>query len=75
VVATYLAVLKAGGVVVATMPLLRAREIAYPVTKARIDLALCDHRLSDEMEKARPLCPDLRRIVYWGSGAPHGLGP
>jgi 2-aminobenzoate-CoA ligase len=72
-VATYLAVLKAGGVVVATMPLLRAREIAYPVTKARIDLALCDHRLSDEMEKARPLCPDLRRIVYWGSGAPHGL--
>jgi 2-aminobenzoate-CoA ligase len=72
-VATYLAVLKAGGVVVATMPLLRAREIAYPVMKARIDLALCDHRLSEEMEKARGLCPDLRRVVYWGSGAPDAL--
>ncbi len=72
-VATYLAVLKAGGVVVATMPLLRAREIAYPLAKARIELALCDHRLADEMEKARPLAPGLRRVVYWGSGAPDGL--
>src|SRR3954449_4490933 len=51
-VATYLAVLKAGGVVVATMPLLRAREIAYPLHKANIVLALCDHRLADEMDKA-----------------------
>ena len=52
-VAAYLAVIKAGGVVVATMPLLRAKEIAYPVDKAKIRLALCDHRLADEMEKAR----------------------
>ena len=35
-VAAYLAVIKAGGVVVATMPLLRAKEIAYPITKAKI---------------------------------------
>jgi len=33
-VANYLAVIKAGGVVVATMPLLRAKEIAYPLNKA-----------------------------------------
>src|SRR5207249_9541568 len=52
-VACYFAVIKAGGVVVATMPLLRAKEIAYPVNKAKIRLALCDHRLADEMEKAR----------------------
>src|SRR5262249_10104137 len=52
-VATYLAVIKAGGVVVATMPLLRAKEIAYALNKAAIRLALCDHRLADEMEKAR----------------------
>ena len=52
-VAAYLAVIKAGGVVVATMPLLRAKEIAYPLDKAKIALALCDHRLADEMEKAR----------------------
>ena len=72
-VAAYLAVLKAGGVVVATMPLLRAKEIAYPITKAKIALALCDHRLAEEMEKARPLAPDLKRVVYWGSGAPDAL--
>jgi 2-aminobenzoate-CoA ligase len=72
-VATYLAVIKAGGVVVATMPLLRAKEIAYPLNKAAIRLALCDHRLADEMEKARAAAPGLARVVYWGSGAPDAL--
>jgi 2-aminobenzoate-CoA ligase len=72
-VALYLAVLKAGGVVVATMPLLRAREIAYPIAKARIAFAFCDHRLAEEMERARALAPELRRVVYWGSGAPDAL--
>jgi 2-aminobenzoate-CoA ligase len=67
-VVAHLAVLKAGGIVVATMPLLRAKEISYPVQKARVKLALCDHRLADEMEKARTLCPELERVVYWGSG-------
>ena len=52
-VAAYFAVIKAGGVVVATMPLLRAKEIAFPLTKAAIKLALCDVRLADEMEKAQ----------------------
>ena len=72
-VAAYLAVIKAGGVVVATMPLLRAKEIAYPITKAKIWLALCDHRLAEEMEKARPLAGEFERVVYWGSGAPGAL--
>jgi len=72
-VALYLAVLKAGGVVVATMPLLRAREIAYPLTKAKIALAFCDRRLSEEMEQAKLLAPDLKRVVYWGSNEPDGL--
>ena len=64
-VAVFFAVLKAGGVVVATMPLLRAREIAYPLDKAKIGLALCDHRLAEELEKARPLAPGLaaRRLL------------
>jgi 2-aminobenzoate-CoA ligase len=72
-VAAYLAVIKAGGVVVATMPLLRAKEIAYPVTKAKIRLAFCDHRLADEMEKTLPLAGELERVVYWGSGTPDAL--
>ena len=67
-VAAYFAVIKAGGVVVATMPLLRAKEIAFPITKAEIRLALCDARLADEMEKTRPLAPELSRVVYWGLG-------
>src|SRR3978361_1585339 len=39
-VASYLAGLKAGLVVVATMPLLRAKEIAFPINKAEIAVAL-----------------------------------
>ena len=67
-IAVYLAVIKAGGVMVATMPLLRAKELSYVVTKAKIKLALCDARLADEMEKTKPLARDLARIVYWGNG-------
>jgi 2-aminobenzoate-CoA ligase len=72
-VAAYLAVIKAGGVAVATMPLLRAKELSYPIAKAKIALALCDARLSDEMEKARAQSPDLRHLVYWGNGAADAL--
>jgi 2-aminobenzoate-CoA ligase len=72
-VAAYFAVIKAGAVVVATMPLLRAKEIAFPLTKAEIRLALCDIRLADEMEKARSLAPGLERIVYWVSGGADSL--
>jgi 2-aminobenzoate-CoA ligase len=72
-VAAYLAVLRAGGVVVATMPLLRAKEIAYPIQKAKIRLALCDHRLNDEMEKARALAGGLEHVVYWGGGGAEAL--
>jgi 2-aminobenzoate-CoA ligase len=72
-VAAYFAVIKAGGVVVATMPLLRAKEIAFPITKAEIRLALCDARLADDMEKTRPLAPELGRVVYWGRGSADSL--
>lgn len=72
-VAAYLAVMKAGGIAVATMPLLRAKELAYPITKAEIALSLCDHRLAEEMEKARALAPMLKRIVYFNSPQADGL--
>ncbi len=67
-IAAYLAVMKAGGVAVATMPLLRAKELSYTVKKAKIKVALCDKKLSDEMEKTRALAPELERAVYWGEG-------
>ena len=72
-VAAYLAVMKAGGIAVATMPLLRAKELAYPINKAEIALALCDFRLAEEMEKARTLASALRRIVYFNSPEDRGL--
>lgn len=66
-VATYLAVIKAGGVVVATMPMLRAVELVYPIRKAKIALALADYRLLDEIESAKAQAPELKRIVAFGS--------
>ena len=42
--ACWFAVMKAGGVAVATMPLLRAKELTEIVTKAQVSHALCDAR-------------------------------
>jgi 2-aminobenzoate-CoA ligase len=50
--ACWLAVLKAGGVVVCTMPLLRTRELCYIADKAQIRLALTDHRFAADCEQA-----------------------
>lgn len=66
-VAAYLAVIKAGGVVVATMPMLRAGELVYPLRKAKVTLALCDFRLLDELGNAKTQVPELERIVAFGA--------
>ena len=67
-IAACLAVVKSGGVVVATMPLLRAKELSYIVGKAKIGLALCDARLAEEMENTKARAPELKRVLYWGDG-------
>lgn len=46
--ACWFGVLKAGGVVVCTMPLLRERELRYIADKAEIRLALTDTRFAEE---------------------------
>ncbi|MGH6895882.1 MAG: AMP-binding protein [Geminicoccaceae bacterium] len=70
-VACWFAVLKAGGIAVTTMPLLRARELGVVLDKAEIGLALCDERLAEEMEQARARAPVCKRICHFnGSGAP-----
>ena len=51
-VATWFGVLKAGGICVATMQLLRARELTYVIEKVRISHALCDLSLAADMEDA-----------------------
>jgi len=63
--AAWLAVFKAGGICVGTMPLLRAKELIEIVNKAEITHALCDKRLETELKLAQPACPTLKKIRYW----------
>ncbi|MGY1710561.1 AMP-binding protein [Geodermatophilus sp. SYSU D00758] len=51
-VACWFAVLRAGGVVVTTMPALRAGELATIGEMCRPALALCDARLIEDLERA-----------------------
>src|SRR5580658_2025610 len=67
--AAWLAVLKAGGVAVTTMALLRAREIAAIVALTEPSLALCDHRFAGELAAAAPA---LTTVLYSGD-EPGGL--
>jgi 2-aminobenzoate-CoA ligase len=68
-VAAWLAVLKAGGVVVTTMPLLRARELEEVIRKARINVALCDARLEEELRLAEQrLGNAVPRTAMFGDG-------
>ncbi|HWJ39342.1 MAG TPA: AMP-binding protein [Sphingomicrobium sp.] len=50
--AAWLAVLKAGGIVVATMPLLRPGEIATVIERARISHAIVDSRFIGDFRQA-----------------------
>ena len=72
-VAAYLAVIKAGGIAVGTMPLLRASELKKILAKAEISHALCDLRLRDELESARAAVPCLRQLAFWQSEEADGL--
>ncbi len=65
VAACWLAVLKAGGICVTTMPLLRAKELSYMIGKAQIRIALCDIDLAEEMELTRRQMPDLAHVSYF----------
>jgi 2-aminobenzoate-CoA ligase len=70
----WLAVVKAGGIAVATMPLLRARELGDIIDKAQPKLALCDAKLCEELELARAGRPVLRTVVRFNApDAPDSL--
>ncbi len=70
-VAAWLAVTKAGGVAVNTMPLLRATELHKIADKARIGLALCDSRMADELETCLATNAHLERIVCFDGTMNH----
>jgi 2-aminobenzoate-CoA ligase len=65
--ACWFAVLKAGGIAVTTMPLLRSRELVQIINKTEAQLALCDARLAAELDASRPSCPSLREVRYFNS--------
>ncbi len=72
-VACWFGAVKAGAVVVTTMPLLRAKELTQVIHKAQVTHALCDVRLRDELDSAAAGCPSLREVLYFGDGASPGL--
>jgi 2-aminobenzoate-CoA ligase len=61
-IACWFGILRAGGVVVATMPLLRARELVKVIAKAQVTHALVEGRLAAEVEEARAQQPVLRAV-------------
>jgi 2-aminobenzoate-CoA ligase len=65
VAACWLAVVRAGGVVVSTMAMLRARELAYILEKAQVRFALCEISLAEELGLAAPRVTVLERVAYF----------
>lgn len=64
-VACWYAVLKAGGVVVATMPLLREKELTTIIDCAQISHAFCDKELEEEMILVKS--EYLKQICIYGN--------
>jgi 2-aminobenzoate-CoA ligase len=80
VAAGVLATWKAGAIGVPTMPLLRARELGYILDKARVNAAICDRRLADELSAAldrstvRDTVPS-RGLAFYNYEGPDSLEP
>lgn len=70
-VACWLAATKAGAVVVNTMPMLRAGELAKIIDKAEISMALCDTRLMDELVATAKESPFLKQVIGFDGTANH----
>ncbi|MDQ3912011.1 MAG: AMP-binding protein, partial [Actinomycetota bacterium] len=68
-IASWFGVLKAGGVAVATMPLLRAVELTTIIGKAQISHVLADARMVEELEAARrEEAAVLSKLMTFGPG-------
>jgi 2-aminobenzoate-CoA ligase len=70
-VACWLAATKAGAVVVNTMPMLRAGELSKIVDKAQVSHALCDSRLTDELDSCATGNPTLQYVIAFDGTANH----
>ena len=75
----FLAVVKAGLVAVATMPLLRAKELSEIIAKAQPAIALCDGQWLAELETAHQSASakklaTMQRIICFNSQGDQDLG-
>jgi len=70
-VAAWLAATKAGAVVVNTMPLLRAGELAKIVDKAEIALGLTDSRIADELVACAKTSRFLKQVINFDGTSNH----
>ncbi|AUR12244.1 putative benzoate-CoA ligase [Phaeobacter inhibens] len=70
-VACWLAATKAGAVVVNTMPMLRAGELAKIIDKAEISHALCDTRLMEELVACAKTSAHLKSVVGFDGTSNH----
>jgi 2-aminobenzoate-CoA ligase len=68
-IACWFGILFAGGIVVATMPLLRAGELRKVIAKAQVSHALADAPLAGEVQAARAAEPVLREVLTFGPDA------
>src|SRR5215210_644347 len=71
-VACWFGVLKAGGVVVTTMPLLRPRELTEIIERADVRLALSDTHVAADLETAMASRPD-GRVIHFNTLSPGSL--
>lgn len=65
-VACWYAILKAGGIVVATMPLLRSKEVSTIIDCAEISHCLCDSDLAEEMNLVNS--SSHKKICFYRNG-------
>ena len=66
--ACWFAVMKAGAVAVATMPLYKENELRHMIDKAQIDVALCDERLLAELTAASAGRPGFAIVAFQSPG-------
>jgi 2-aminobenzoate-CoA ligase len=71
--ACWFGVMKAGGIAVGTMPLLRAKELKAMIEIAQVSHALCDAALADELREAAAAQPVLRELRLFNDAGPDGL--
>jgi 2-aminobenzoate-CoA ligase len=67
--ACWFGVIKAGGIAVGTMPLLRAKELGTILDIAQVTHALCDVKLAEELTLALPGSATLKHTRFFNSGA------